>query len=134
MILNKLAAILGRRRACLSSLRILLAAVVLFGCSKAGPGKSISASAFDSGPADLKQLWSEGLAAWKTHRYAEAATSFVTLQAKTNGLSSQQTEELTKAVEEFGQEAFAAANKGDAGATEGVKILRGSGRRSAPGR
>jgi hypothetical protein len=41
---------------------------------------------------------------------------------------------LTKAVEEFGQEAFEAANKGDAGATEAVKLIRGTGRRSAVGR
>jgi hypothetical protein len=44
------------------------------------------------------------------------------------------TDSLTKAVEEFGQEAFEAANKGDAGATETVKLIRGTGRGSTVGR
>src|SRR6266436_5795386 len=81
----------------LASFPILLA-VVLFGCSKGGPGKSISSTAFDSAPADVKQSWSDSMAAWKNHRYAEAATNFVSLQAKAGSLSSQQTNELTKAV------------------------------------
>ena len=75
------------------------------------------------------------MAAWKNHRYAGAATNFASLQTKSASLSPQQTDALTKAVDEFGQEAFAAANKGDAEATEAVKALRGnSGRRSAAGK
>jgi hypothetical protein len=109
---------------------ILLAAMVLIGCSKGGPSKAVSSSAFDSAPADVKQSWNDGLAAWKSRRYAEAATNFVSLQSKVASLSTQQAEALTKAVDEFGQEAFEAANKGDAGATDGVKALRGTGRRS----
>lgn len=119
----------------LPSLAILFAVLTLLGCSKSGPAKDIGASAFDSAPADVKQLWTDAMTAWKNHRYADAATSFVSLQGKSASLSSQQTDALTKAVDEFGQEAFAAANKGDAGATEAVKALRGStGRRSAPGK
>jgi hypothetical protein len=114
----------------LTSLPMLVALVVLFGCSKAGPSKSVSSAAFDSAPADVKQAWNDGLAAWKNHRYADAATNFLSLQSKAESLSPQQAEALTNAVNEFGQEAFAAANKGDAGATDGVKALRGSGRRS----
>jgi len=74
------------------------------------------------------------MAAWKNHHYAEAATNFVALQTKAGSLSTQQAEALTRAVDEFGQEAFEAANKGDAGATEAVKAFRGTGRRSAGGR
>lgn len=119
----------------LFSLLVVLVAVGLMpACSKSGPGKNISSSAFDAAPADLKQLWSESLAAWKNHRYPEAATNFVSLQAKTASLSPQQADELSKAVDVFGQEAFAAANKGDAGATAAVNALRGIGRRSAAGR
>jgi len=133
----------SRRRLCFSNphyfclvwVSILFLIVALFGCSKSGPSKDVSSSAFDSAPADVKQLWSDGMGAWKNHRYAEAATNFVSLQAKSSSLSPQQTDALTKAVDEFGQEAFAAANKGDAGATEAVKALRGSsGRRSASGK
>jgi hypothetical protein len=105
---------------------------VLLGCSKGGPGKDISSSAFDSAPADVKQSWNDGMAAWKNHRFAEAATNFVSLQSKSTTLSPQQADALTKAVDEFGQEAFEAANKGDAAATEAVKLMRGTGRR--PGR
>jgi hypothetical protein len=113
---------------------ILLAVVaVLFGCSKSGPSKSAS-SAFDSAPADVKQSWNDAMAAWKSRRFAEAATNFTTLQSNGASLSAQQADALTKAVEEFGQEAFEAANKGDVAATEAVKALRGTGRRSAAGR
>jgi hypothetical protein len=112
-------------------LTMLLAVAFLFACSKGGPGKNISSSAFDSAPADVKQLWSDSITAWKDHRFAQAATNFVSLQSRTGNLSTQQTDVLTKAVDEFGQAAFEAANKGDAGATEAVKILRGTGRRSA---
>jgi hypothetical protein len=106
----------------------LLAVASLSACSKGGPSKNISSSVFDGAPADIKQSWNNGIGAWKNHRFAEAATNFVSLQSKRNGLSPQQTDSLTKAVEEFGQEAFEAANKGDAGATEAVKALRGTGR------
>jgi hypothetical protein len=113
---------------------ILLLGLVLAGCSKSGPGKDISSSAFDSAPADVKQSWNDGIAAWKGHHYAQAATNFVSLQSKTGSLSQQQADALTKAVDEFGQEAFEAANKGNAEATEAVKALRGTGRRSAIGK
>jgi hypothetical protein len=115
-------------------LPVLLAVAFVSACSKSGPSKNISSSAFDAAPADIKQSWNDGMAAWKNHHYPEAATNFVSLQAKTASLSPQQTNELGKAVDEFGQEAFEAANKGDAGATEAVKALRGTGRRSAAGR
>jgi hypothetical protein len=115
-------------------LPLLLAVASVSACSKSGPSKNISSSAFDAAPADIKQLWSDSLSAWKSHHYPEAATNFVSLQGKSAGFSQQQAVELGKAVDEFGQEAFAAANKGDAGATEAVKALRGTGRRSAAGR
>src|SRR5689334_18216620 len=78
---------------------VLLAAMVFMSCSKSGPSKAISSSAFDSAPADVKQSWNEAIAGWKNHRYAEAATNFVSLQSKAGSLSSQQAEALTKAVE-----------------------------------
>lgn len=75
------------------------------------------------------------MGAWKNHRYADAATNFVSLQGRSGSLSSEQSNALSRAIEEFGQEAFEAANKGDAGATEAVKALRAnSGRRSAVGK
>src|SRR2546430_2306702 len=128
MIRKKLAMLIPPKAFGVASLAIAL--VVLPGCSKGGPSKSISSSAFDSAPADIKQCWNDGIAGWKNRHYAEAATNFVSLQSKAGTLSTQQAEALTKAVDEFGQEAFEAANKGDAGATEAVKALRGSGRRS----
>jgi hypothetical protein len=116
-----------RRRSALMA--ALLTLVIMAGCSKGGPGKDISSSAFDSASADIKQPWSDAIAAWKGHRYPEAAKSFVSLQAKAATLSKEQSDELTKAVDQFGQEAFTAANKGDAAATLAVQTLRGGGRR-----
>jgi hypothetical protein len=113
---------------------LFLAFAILVGCSKGGPSKNVSSSAFDSAPADIKQSWNDAIAAWKNHRFAEAATNFTALQSKSTSLSTQQSDALIKAVEEFGQQAFEAANKGDAGATEAVKLMRGTGRRSAAGR
>jgi hypothetical protein len=107
----------------------LLAVGIMTGCSKHGPGKDISSSAFDSAPSEIKQPWTDAIAAWKGHRYPEAAKSFVSLQAKAATLSKEQSDELTKAVDQFGQEAFTAANKGDAAATQAVQTLRGGGRR-----
>jgi hypothetical protein len=109
--------------------------MILSGCSKTGPSNKISSAAFEAAPADIKQLWSEAMAAWKSHRYPDAAKSFVSLQAKAGSLSTQQADELTKATEEFGQDAFVAANKGDADATQAVLTLRSAGGRrsgSAP--
>ena len=70
------------------------------------------------------------MTAWKNHHFSQAATNFESLQSKAGTLSPQQVDSLTKAVEQFGQEAFESANKGDADATEAVKALRGAGRRS----
>ena len=130
MIGNKFAAQKDGKDFRAALITILIAALLFMGCSRGGPSKAVSSSAFDSAPADLKQSWNDGLAAWKNHHYAEAATNFVSLQSKAGSISAQQAEALTKAVDEFGQEAFQAANKGDAGATDAVKALRGSGRRS----
>src|SRR5262249_2830316 len=71
-------------------------------CSKGGPSKNVSSSAFDSAPADVKQSWNDGITAWKNHRFAAAATNFVSLQSKSTTLSPEQTDALTKAVGEFG--------------------------------
>jgi hypothetical protein len=119
-------------RLLLAFIPALLAIALLSGCSKNGPSRSISSSAFASAPADVKQLWNDAMTAWKGHRYPEAAKSFVSLKAAT--LSTQQADELVKAMDEFGQEAFVAANKGDAAATEAVQTLRGGGRRGGSAR
>jgi len=71
------------------------------------------------------------LKAWKDHRYRDAAASLIALQGKAGSLSEQQMAELTQAKDEFGREAFAAANKGDDGAVQAVMTLKeGSSRRS----
>jgi hypothetical protein len=134
MIRKQLAVFFARRRFWPTLFGVLLAIAFLSGCSKGGPSKNVSSSAFDSAPVDVKQSWNDGIAAWKNHRFAEAATNFTALQSKSATLSPQQTDALTKAVEEFGQEAFQAANKGDAGATDAVKLMRGTGRRSGTSR
>ncbi len=110
---------------------LLIGMVMLSGCSKSGPGNQISPTAFDAAPADIKQLWSDVLGAWKSRHYPEAAKSLALLQARSSSLSTQQADELTRATEEFGQQAFVAADKGDAGATQAVLILKGAtGRRA----
>ena len=58
---------------------------------------------------------------WKSHHYPEAAKSLASLQA----------DAFTGATEEFGQQAFVAADTGDAGATQAVSILKGATGRSA---
>ena len=113
---------------------LLILLVGVPACSKGGPSKHISSTSFDTAPAEVKKMWSDGMAAWKSRRYQEAATSFASLQNTVTNLSAQQKDDLTKAVDEFGQEIFAVANKGDAEATKAVQTLRGAGRRSAGGR
>jgi hypothetical protein len=108
----------------------LLAIAIFCGCSKSGPGKNISSPAFDSAPAETKQLWTDAMSAWKSHRYPDAAKSFVSLQTTATNLSPQQKDELTKAVDEFGQEAFTKANNGDAEATRAVQALNTASRRA----
>jgi hypothetical protein len=104
---------------------------MLSGCSKSGPGNQISSTAFDAAPAGIKQLWSDAMSAWKSHHYPEAAKSLASLHARSSSFSTQQADELTRATEEFGQQAFVAADKGDAGATQAVSILKGAtGRRA----
>src|SRR5690348_676704 len=87
---------------------MLAAVLLLFGCSRGGPSSNISSAAFDSASPDVKQLWHDGLSAWKGQHYAEAATSFMSLQGKAASLSTQQMDELNRAKDEFGQAAFAA--------------------------
>lgn len=116
------------------SFPVFFSTLILVGCSKDGPSRDISSSAFDSAPADVKQSWNDGVSAWKEHHYTQAATNFTSLQSKSGSLSHQQSDALTKAVDQFGQEAFEAANKNNADATEAVKALRGSGRRSLTGK
>lgn len=71
------------------------------------------------------------MSAWKKGRYPEAATNFISLRDKSANLSPQQNEELTKVMDEFGQEAFVAADKGDKDATQAVLALRSAvGRRT----
>ncbi len=112
-----------------AAIPVLMAIIMLCGCSRRGPSNNISSTAFDSAPPDIKQLWTGGMDAWKSHRYPEAAKNFASLRAKAGGLSSQQADELAKATDEFGQEAFTAADKGDKAATEAVIILRNAGSR-----
>jgi hypothetical protein len=107
-----------------AAISMLAVVLVLVGCSKSGPSGKISSSAFDSAPADVKQLWNDGLNAWKAHRYNDAAASLIALQGKAGSLSTQQTEELNQARDEFGREAFAAANKGNPDATQAVLAMR----------
>ena len=109
----------------------LLALALALGCSKGGPDKSIPSSAFDSAPAELKKSWNDALASWKSHHYAEAAENFVSVQASSAALSQEQSDAVTKAVDEFGQQAFTAANKGDTDATQAVQTLRGASSRRA---
>lgn len=130
MICKKFAARMAAGHFSLAPTLVLVSSLLVFGCSKSGPSKDIPASAFDSAPPDVKQLWTGGMTAWKNHHFSQAATNFESLQSKAGTLSPQQVDSLTKAVEQFGQEAFESANKGDVDATEAVKALRGAGRRS----
>lgn len=110
---------------------MLTALILLLGCSKGGPSDRISSSAFDSASPEVKQLWSDSMKAWRAHHYRDAAVSLMSLQGKATSLSEQQMAALNQAKDEFGREAFAAANKGDDGAVQAVMTLReGSSRRS----
>ena len=115
------------KRLSAAAVALVSAAVLLSfiagGCSKSGPSKNISSSAFDSAPAETKQLWTDAMSAWKRHNYPEAAKNFVSLQTTATNLSAQQKDELTKASDEFGQEAFTKANNGDAEATKAVQTI-----------
>jgi hypothetical protein len=63
MIRKKSAVLIASKSFGLSLFSVLLAVSFLFGCSKGGPGKDISSSAFDSAPAEVKQSWGDGVAA-----------------------------------------------------------------------
>jgi hypothetical protein len=134
MIRRKFAGLIARKNFWPGLIAVILLVAFLSACTKGGPSKNVSSSAFDSAPADVKQSWNDGIAAWKNHRFVAAATNFVALQSKSTTLSPEQTDALTKAVGEFGQEAFEAANKGDAAATEAVNLMRGAGRRPGTSR
>ncbi len=108
----------------LAEITALVLVALLCACSKSGPGKDISSSAFDSAPADIKQLWTDCLAAWKKHQYAVAATNFVVLQTKSASFPPQQAEELAKVRDTFGQEVLAASEKNAPGADEAIAVLR----------
>ena len=125
-----------QRTAALSAAAVSIILLALFagGCSKSGPSGNISSSAFDSAPAETKQLWTDAMSAWKSHHYPDAANKFVSLQTTTTNLSQQQKDELTKAVDEFGQEAFKKANDGDAEATKAVQALNAASSRRSGGR
>jgi hypothetical protein len=116
-----------------SGAAIVGVALLVCGCSGGGPSSNIAPSAFAAAPAEVKQLWSDGLSAWKRRRYQDAATSLMSLLAKADSLSTEQMAQLNQARDEFGVEAFAAANKGDAGAVEAVKTLRAGSRRASGG-
>jgi len=108
----------------------LLSIIIGGGCSKGGPNSNISSSAFASAPAETKKLWSDAMSAWKSRKYPEAANNFVSLQSTATNLSTQQKDELTKAMDEFGQEAFKKANDGDVEATKAVQALNHGSRRN----
>ena len=119
----------------LYSLLILVAGLVLFGCSKSGPSTDMSLPPL---LIPRRQTLSNcGVTASRHGRIIATRLPPPTsspFRKSPPSLSSQQTDALTKAVDEFGQEAFNAANKGDADATEAVIALRATGRRSAPGK
>jgi hypothetical protein len=124
-----------RRRSFVPFLRLwwtvcaVAALALLPGCSKSGPSGNVQASAFDSAPADVKQLWNDAMSSWKAHHFAQAADKFVAVKGRSGELSAPQVEALTRAIDEFGSETFKAANNGDAEATKAVLALKGSGRR-----
>lgn len=109
----------------------LLVCLVVAGCKKNGPSGNIYSAAFDSAPAESKQSWNDAMSAWKNHKYLEAANKFASLQTAATNLSTEQKDALTKAMDEFGQEAFKKANDGDADATKAVQAVNAvMGRRS----
>lgn len=112
---------------------MLIALMLLLGCSKGGPSDKISSSAFNSAPPEVQKLWSDSMKAWKAHHYRDAAVSLVSLQGKAASLSERQMAELNQAKDEFGREAFAAANKGDDGAVQAVMTLKEASSRRSPG-
>jgi outer membrane protein assembly factor BamD (BamD/ComL family) len=118
----------------LAAFALLTILIITCGCSKNGPSGKISSAAFDSAPAPAKQLWSDAVSAWKSQKYAEAANKFVSLQSTATNLSTAQKDELTKAMDEFGQEAFNKANNGDPEATKAVLALKEATSRRAGGR
>jgi hypothetical protein len=74
------------------------------------------------------------MSAWKNHRYLDAANKFVSLQTTTTNLSQQQKDDLTRALDQFGQEAFKKANDGDTEATKAVQALNAALNRRSGGR
>jgi hypothetical protein len=109
---------------------LLVSATFLVGCSKGGgPGSENASKAFAAAPAEVKQLWLDGLGAWKGGHYAQAATNFVALNSRADSFSKEQADELANAMGAFGREAMIASGKGSSDADEALNTLRSTGGR-----
>jgi hypothetical protein len=94
------------------------------GCSKhAAPDAVLAASAFDSAPAPVQQMWKDALACAKNGQYPRAVTNLIALRQQSQ-LSAEQQAAFDRAWDWVGNEAFKAANKGDSQALKAVQQMR----------
>jgi hypothetical protein len=99
---------------------LVVAAFLACGCGKKLGG---GAKAFESASAEIKATLDKGLAEARAKDYAEAITTLQGLY-RTPGLTPDQTKALEETITAISDEMYAASNKGDAKATEAIKVLR----------
>ena len=97
------------------------------GCSKRGEVVVMESSMFDSAPAELRDKWKAAEGFVSKDNYLGAATNLMDVFSKSQGLTPEQHNALTQALQRLGNRAFDAANKGDKAATEAVLKMRASG-------
>ncbi len=100
--------------------------VLLPGCSKQS-GLSLDNAAFSSAPPEIGQQWKAAAEQASRRNYVGVATNLMEIFSKSQQLTPQQNEALNQAWVKLGNQAFAAANKGDKSATEAVLKMRESG-------
>jgi hypothetical protein len=91
-------------------------------------------ASFDAAPADLKNKWQAAADFAAKDNYLGAATNLIDIFGKSQQLTPEQNETLNQAWLRLGNQAFAAANRGDKMATEAVMKMRDSHIGSRPGR
>lgn len=84
-------------------------------------------SSFSSAPPELRDKWKAAAEFAASRNYLGAATNLIVLFDNSKQLSAEQSDALNQAWMKLGNEAFAAADKGDKAATDAVLKMKDTG-------
>ncbi len=102
---------------------LLCFGLILTGCSKKGE-LTLDPGSFSSAPPEAQEKWKAAAENVSKRDYLGAATNLMDLLSKGQQLTADQNAALNQAWLKLGNEAFAAANKGNKNATEAVLKMR----------